>query len=180
MQPRVAAVARSTTHQLGKPLEVRIQLLAGLGVEDDAHCGVTVKHRSRVKSDPTQPNLRQVHLIAAELHDELAVRGFDVRAGQMGENITTRDVDLLALPRGTRLRLGVSAVIELTGLRNPCQQLNGLQPGLMSAVLTRDERDQLVRRGGVMAIVLAAGEVRPGDPIVAVYPDAPWQPLQPV
>jgi len=158
----------------------RIRLLTGLGVEGDAHLGQTVQHRSRVARDPSQPNLRQVHLIHAELHDELRTAGFVVSAGQMGENVTTRGIDLLGLPTGTRLRLGESAVIEVTGLRNPCLQLDHFQPGLMAAVLSRDEHDALIRKAGVMAIVLADGEVRPGDPILVELPPAPHRSLQPV
>jgi MOSC domain-containing protein YiiM len=143
----VTAVARSATHTLRKPEAASIQLVAGLGVEGDAHLGVTVKHRSRVARDPSQPNLRQVHLIHGELHDELAAAGFAVAAGQMGENVTTRGVDLLGLPAGTGLPLGATAVVEVTGLRNPCVQLERIQPGLMAATLGRDERGNLVRKG---------------------------------
>jgi len=157
-----------------------IQLLAGLGVWDDAHQGVTVKHRSRVARDPSQPNLRQVHLIHAELHDGLAAQGFVLKPGEMGENVTTRGLDLLGLPTGARLRLGETAVIEVTGLRNPCLQLDGIQPGLMAATLERDARGRLVRKAGVMGIVLAGGDVRPGDPIRVELPAAPHRPLEPV
>ena len=163
MDGRVTAVSRSATHTLTKPAHGSIRLLTGLGVEGDAHQGETVKHRSRVARDPSQPNLRQVHLIHAELHDELGAAGFTVVAGQMGENITTRGVDLLGLPAGTRLRLGDTAVVEVTGLRNPCAQLNQIQPGLMAATLGRDAQGDLVRKAGVMSIVLTGGEVRPGD-----------------
>lgn len=180
MHGAVIAVSRSPAHTFSKPNQESIQLLAGLGVEGDAHMGETVKHRSRVKRDPSQPNLRQVHLIHAELHDELWANGFDVSAGQMGENVTTRGIDLLALPTGTILRLGDAAVIEVTGLRNPCYQLDGLQPGLMAAVLDRDEHGALIRKAGVMAIVLVSGEVRFGDPILVELPPEPHQPLQPV
>jgi MOSC domain-containing protein YiiM len=176
----VTAVSRSATHTFSKPREESIVLLAGLGVEGDAHAGVTVKHRSRVARDPTQPNLRQVHLIHAELHDELRAAGFTVHAGEMGENVTTRGVDLLALPTGTRLRLGPSAVVEVTGLRNPCVQIDRFQPGLLSAVLDRDEAGRLVRKAGVMATVLSGGEVRPGDAISAELPAGPHRPLEPV
>jgi MOSC domain-containing protein YiiM len=141
---------------------------------------VTVKHRSRVARDPSQPNLRQVHLIHAELHDELRAAGFDVVAGQMGENITTAGVDLLGLPTGTRLRLGDEAVVEVTGLRNPCAQLDGIQPGLMAATLDRDERGRLIRKAGVMGVVLAGGEVRAGDEIRVELPPQPHRPLEPV
>jgi MOSC domain-containing protein YiiM len=174
------AVSRSAGHTFSKPTAERIRLLAGLGVEGDAHAGVTVKHRSRVARDPSQPNLRQVHLISAELHDELHAAGFPVTAGQMGENVTTRGVDLLALPTGTRLRLGATAVVEVTGLRNPCVQLNGLHAGLMAAVLDRDEEGNLVRRAGVMGIVLEGGDVRPGDGIEVTPPAGPRRPLRPV
>jgi MOSC domain-containing protein YiiM len=176
----VAAVHRSATHTMSKSTLDSIVLVAGLGVDGDAHQGVTVRHRSRVARDPSQPNLRQVHLIHAELHDELTTAGFTVAAGQMGENVTTRDVDLLALPTGTRLHLGPSAVVEVTGLRNPCLQLEGIARGLMAAVLDRDERGELVRKAGVMGIVLAGGEVRAGDPVRVQPPAGPHRPLAPV
>ena len=176
----VTAVSRSATHSLSKPNEDSIRLLAGLGVEGDAHLGETVKHRSRVARDPSQPNLRQVHLIHAELHDALRSAGFPLSAGQMGENITTREVDLLGLPTGTRLRLGDMAVIEVTGLRNPCAQLNRIQPGLMAATLGRDEQGRVVRKAGVMGIVLVGGTIRPGDPIRIQLPPEPYRSLAPV
>ncbi len=176
----VLAVHRSPTHTMAKASQPMIRLLAGLGVEDDAHAGVTVKHRSRVARDPSQPNLRQVHLIQAELHDELAGRGMPVEYGQVGENVTTRGIDLLALPTGTRLRLGFAAVVEVTGLRNPCVQLEGIHSGLMQAVLDRGTDGALIRRAGVMAIVLTGGDVRPGDAIEVTLPDLPHAPLQPV
>jgi MOSC domain-containing protein YiiM len=165
---------------MSKPNEGSIRLLAGLGVEGDAHQGETVKHRSRVARDPSRPNLRQVHLIHAELHDELRRAGFAVSPGQMGENITTRGVDLLALPTGTRLHLGDAAVVEVTGLRNPCAQLDGIQEGLMAATLARDANGQLVRKAGIMAIVRAGGEVRPGDSIRVELPATPHRALEPV
>jgi MOSC domain-containing protein YiiM len=176
----VEAVGASPGHTMGKPNRLAVQLVAGLGVAGDAHSGATVKHRSRVKRDPTQPNLRQVHLIAAELHEELLERGLTVTAGQMGENITTRGLDLLALPIGTCLRLGDDAVVELTGLRNPCKQLDGVQPGLMEAVLDRDAAGNLVRRAGVMGVVITGGKVRPGDVIAVELPAPPRRPLEPV
>jgi len=180
MREIVEAVHRSASHTLTKPGEPSIRLLAGLGVEGDAHMGETVQHRSRVARDPSQPNLRQVHLMHAELHDELRARGFTVGAGEMGENITTRGVDLLRLPVGTRLHFGAAAVVELTGLRNPCAQLDRLQPGLMAAVLDRDAQGQLIRKAGVMGVVLAGGEVRPADPIRVELPPPPHQALEPV
>jgi MOSC domain-containing protein YiiM len=176
----VTAVSRSPTHTMRKANQSAIRLVAGLGVADDAHQGVTVKHRSRVARDPSQPNLRQVHLIHAELHDELRDGGFAVAAGEMGENVTTRGIDLLGLPTGTRLRLGATAVVEITGLRNPCAQLDGIQPGLMAATLDRDADGRLVRKAGVMGVVLTDGEVRPGDPIRVELPPEPRRPLAPV
>ena len=176
----VTAVSRSAGHTLSKPNEDSIRLLAGLGVEGDAHSGVTVKHRSRLARFAKEPNLRQVHLIHAELHEELRVRGFPVSAGQMGENVTTRGVDLLGLPAGARLYLGDAAVVEVTGLRNPCAQLDRIRPGLMAATLGRDQNGNLVRKAGIMAVVLAGGQVRPGDPIRVELPAKPHQPLTPV
>ncbi|MFN8473419.1 MAG: MOSC domain-containing protein [Anaerolineae bacterium] len=174
----VAAVSRSAKHTFSKPTQDGICLLPGLGVEGDAHMGETVKHRSRVRQDPTQPNLRQVHLIHAELFDELSAQGFDVSAGQMGENITTRGIDVLALPTGARLHIGDSAVVEVTGLRNPCAQLDTFQPGLMAAVLDRDADGNLVRKAGIMGIVVEGGEVRAGDAIRVELPPEPHRPLK--
>jgi MOSC domain-containing protein YiiM len=180
MKGVVTTVSRSAAHTMAKLPRVTIRLLAGLGVEGDAHAGETVKHRSRVARDPTLPNLRQVHLIHSELYDELTASGYAVTPGELGENVTTRGLDLLALPTGTKLRLGAAAVIEITGLRNPCVQLDGLQPGLMAATLERAESGELVRKAGVMAIVLAGGDVRPGDPIGVELPSGPRLPLEPV
>ena len=180
MNGTVTAVGRSPKHTFGKPNTEYVRLLAGLGVEGDAHMGEKVKHRSRVRQDPTQPNLRQVHLIHAELHDELNDAGFDVSAGEMGENVTTRGIGLLSLPAGARLHLGDEAVVEVTGLRNPCRQLDGLQPGLMEAVLDRDKEGNLVRKAGVMGVVLSGGEVRPGDAIRVELPPTPHRPLEKV
>jgi MOSC domain-containing protein YiiM len=174
----VIAVSRSATHTFSKANQDSIRLLAGLGVDGDAHMGKTVKHRSRVAADPTQPNLRQVHLIHAELHDELRAGGFAVTAGQMGENITTRGIDLLGLPTGTRLHIGEATVIEITGLRNPCDQLDQFQSGLRAAVQGRDEQGNLIRKAGVMGIVLASGEVRRGDRMRIELPQQPYRPLE--
>ncbi|MGE0431692.1 MAG: MOSC domain-containing protein [Planctomycetota bacterium] len=176
----VVAVSRSSTHTFSKTTQPEIRLLAGLGVEGDAHMGETVKHRSRVKQDPTQPNLRQVHLVHAELHDALRADGFDlVQPGAMGENVLTRGVDLLALPTGTRLQLGATAVVELTGLRNPCGQLNGLHKGLKDR-LRIETGDTVQRLAGVMAIVIEGGDVKPGDAIRVTLPAGPHRPMEPV
>lgn len=165
---------------MSKPTAGRIRLLAGFGVEGDAHAGERVKHRSRVARDPTTPNLRQVHLIPAETHDELRGQGFDISAGQMGENITTRGIDLFNLPTGAKLRLGADAVVEVTGLRTPCAQLDGIQGGLMSACLKRGDDGEMVRRAGVMSVVLSGGDVGAGDTITIELPDGPHQPLEAV
>ena len=180
MSGNVIAVSCGAVHSISKPNVDTIRLRAGLGVEEDAHMGVTVKHRSRVARDPSQPNLRQVHLLHSELHDELRDAGFLVAPGQMGENITTKGIELLALSTGARLHLGSSAVVEVTGLRNPCAQLDGVQAGLMAATLGRDERGDVVRRAGIMGIVVAGGEVRPGDAIAVESPPPPHHALQPV
>jgi len=178
--PVVTAVSRDPAHALSKPVRPSILLVAGLGVDGDAHAGRTVQHRSRVTRDPSAPNLRQVHLIHAELHDELNRLGYRVAPGDMGENITTRNLDLLGLPPGARLAIGARAVVEVTGLRNPCVQLDGFRPGLMRAVLDRDEGGGLVRKAGVMGIVLASGPVLPGDEIGVERPREPHVRLAPV
>lgn len=177
---QVAAVHRSSSHSFSKFAEDAIALEAGLGVVGDAHAGKTVKHRSRVRRDPTGPNLRQVHVLHAELFDELMARGFAVWPGELGENVTTRGLDLLALPTGTRLRLGSAALVEITGLRNPCSQLDKFQPGLMAAVLDRTPDGSLVRKAGVMGVVLEGGEVRAGDLIQVRLPPGQQRPLVPV
>lgn len=175
---KVKAVFKSSSHTLQKFSQSEITLIKGQGIEGDAHCGKTVKHRSRVAKDPTQPNLRQVHLIHSELHEELLAKGFSVKAGQMGENITTSGIDLLALPKGTILEIGEKAKIEITGLRNPCKQLETIQKGLMKAVLDRDEEGNLVRKAGVMGIVLEGGVVKNGDKIEVVLPEGLFQKLE--
>ena len=180
MNAVVTAVSRSAKHTLVKSNQDSIRLLPGLGVDADAHQGATVKHRSRVARDPTQPNLRQVHLIHAELHEELRAAGFAVTAGQMGENITTQGINLLGLPVGARLHLGGVAVVEVTGLRNPCAHLDRIQPGLMAATLGRDEHGDLFRKAGIMGVVISGGEVRPGDRIRVELPPQPHRALAPV
>lgn len=178
--PSVRAVHASTLHSFSKFTEPSIRLIAGLGVEGDAHAGTTVKHRSRVARDPKAPNLRQVHLLHAELFDELMAAGFAVWPGELGENITTQGVELLGLPTGTRLHLGAEAIVELTGLRNPCSQMDRFQAGLMAATLARDADGGLVRKAGVMAIVLQGGSVQSGDSIRIDLPSGKTQALEPV
>jgi len=173
----VTAVSSNGEYTFTKPNRPSITLLAGLGVEGDVHAGVTVKHRSRVARDPGQPNLRQVHLIHDELFAEVGEAGFTVAPGELGENITTHGIDLLALPVGTLLRIGDSAVLEITGLRNPCRQIDTYQRGLLKQVVGRDATGRVVRKAGVMGIVREGGTVRPGDPITAVLPSPPHRPL---
>jgi MOSC domain-containing protein YiiM len=180
MSMKVEAVHTSPLHKFNKQAAGRIHLLTGLGVEGDAHCGVTVKHRSRVAKDPSQPNLRQVHLMHAELFDELAAKGFDVGPGELGENITTRGLAVLDLPAGTELRLGAAAVVRITGLRNPCVQIDRFRKGLMAAVLDRTPHGALVRKAGVMGVVVRGGYVAPGDPIEVTLPAGERRPLEPV
>ena len=178
MRAIIVAVSRSDSHSFGKQNQSSIQLVEGLGVDGDAHLGTTVKHRSRVAKNPDAPNLRQVHLIHAELHDELSAAGFDVRPGELGENVTTRGIPLLDLPAGTRLKLGPSAVVEITGLRNPCVQIERFQSGLLGAVVGRDESGAVRRKSGIMSVVLASGDVWPGDAIEIELPAEPHRPLE--
>ncbi|MGW2180257.1 MOSC domain-containing protein [Streptomyces sp. NPDC001732] len=178
MSGTVTTVSRNETYSFTKPNRESVRLLAGLGVEGDVHAGVTVKHRSRVAQDPTQPNLRQVHLIHEELFGELREAGFDVSPGDLGENVTTRGIDLLALPVGALLRLGDEAVVEITGLRNPCLQIDNFRDGLLKHVVGRDESGLIVRKAGIMGVVTAGGVVRPGDPIEVELPAGPHRPLE--
>jgi MOSC domain-containing protein YiiM len=174
---RVVAVSRDDAHNFSKPTAPDIRLVAGRGVEGDAHFGETVQHVHRLKRDPESPNLRQVHLMHSELFDELGERGFEVAPGELGENVTTEGIDLLGLPEGTRLRLGSDALIEITGLRNPCTQINGKERGLMKAVLGKDAEGNVIRKAGVMSIVVTGGTVRAGDPIEIELPAEPHRPL---
>ena len=178
--PAVVGVSKDATHRFSKVPSREIELVAGHGVLDDAHAGPTVKHRSRVKKDPTTPNLRQVHLIHEEFLALAAEHGYELGAGDLGENVLTRGVDLLDLPRGTLLRLGSDAVVRITGLRNPCQQINDFRAGLLKLAVTRDEAGEIVRRTGVMSVVEASGVVRAGDLIEVVLPDEPHEALEPV
>jgi MOSC domain-containing protein YiiM len=176
--PRVLAVARDDRHRFSKALVPEIELIAGIGVRGDSHAGATVQHRSRVRADPAQPNLRQVHLLQAELLDELRDLGFPVGPGDLGENVATRGLDLLSLPLGSRLSLGDAATVALTGLRNPCAQIEAFSPGLLAAVLIRRPDGGVTRRAGVMGVVVRGGRVRPGDPIGITLPPEPHAALE--
>ncbi len=180
MTATIVAVSSHAKHEFSKPAKDTIELHEGFGVVGDAHAGVTVQHLSRIAVNPAAPNLRQVHLIHAELLDELRGRGFDVGPGALGENIVTRGIDLLGLGTGTVLHLGNDAAIQVTGLRNPCAQLDKLQRGLLAAVLDRDANGALVRKSGIMAIVLKSGQVRPGDAIRIEAPQGAFVALAPV
>lgn len=175
---RVIAVAKDGSHRFSKHIEAEINVVAGLGVDGDAHQGITVKHRSRVAADPTQPNLRQVHLIHSELFEELKSKGFEVDPADLGENITTLGVDLLSLPRNTRLAIGNTVLLEVTGLRNPCAQIERFQLGLLAAVLDRGPNGELIRKAGIMAVVVTGGIIRPDDPIKVEMPPPPYLPLE--
>lgn len=177
MKPRVVSVSARKGHGVGKTPQLAIRLHAGRGVEGDAHCGEKVRHRSRARFNPSLPNLRQVHLIHAELLEELRGKGFEIVPGEMGENILTEGIDLLGLSTGARLTLGAQAEIEITGLRNPCVQLDRHKPGLMAAVLDRDQSGALIRKCGVMGIVLTSGDVQAGDVINVALPEGPYRPL---
>jgi len=177
---KIVGVSSDGGHNFSKPVRASIRLVAGLGVEGDAHLGAKVQHLSRIRRDPDSPNLRQVHLIHAELHDELNGRGFRVAPGDMGENITTRGIDLLGLPVNARLHLGPDAIVEVKGLRNPCSQLDGLQTGLMAATLDKDANGNLIRKAGIMGIVIAGGEVKAGDAVRVELPGGPRVALSPV
>jgi MOSC domain-containing protein YiiM len=170
MQGTVVSVSCDDRHAFSKPRCDHIRLIAGLGVEGDSHAGVTVQHLSRIKRDPTTPNLRQVHLIHAELHDDMSADGFHVLPGEMGENVTTRGVDLLGLPLDSRLHLGAQAIVEIKGLRNPCYQIDDFQKGLLKECLDKDADGNLIRKAGVMGVVIAGGEIRPGDAIRVELP----------
>ena len=177
MAGKIIAVSTSSTHTFSKKTATHVTLLKGLGVEGDAHCGVTVKHRSRVAIDPSQPNLRQVHLIQSELFDELSDQSFSLSAGDLGENLTTRGLDLLALPAGTKLHLGARAIVVLTGLRNPCAQIDHFQSGLLKAVLGWSPEGKLIRKTGVMSIVERGGPVAVDDDITVTLPPPPYREL---
>jgi MOSC domain-containing protein YiiM len=180
----VVAVHRAPEYQFSKDTTDSITLLAGLGVEGDAHLGATVQHRSRVASDPNQPNLRQVHLVMSELLDEVRTAGTSIDNGQLGENITTSGIDLIGLPVGSVLRIGPDALVALTGLRNPCKQIRDVGEGVLKMMFVDGEEygrpGEQVGRTGVMGVVLTGGEVRSNDTIKIRYPAGPHTPMQKV
>lgn len=173
---RIVSVHSSGTHDFSKQPRASIRLLAGFGVEGDAHAGRSDQHLFHIKRFGQHPNLRQFHLIQAELFDVLATHGFDVPPGALGENARTIGVDLLALPARTRLHVGPSAIIEITGLRNPCVQIERFRPGLLAHLVERSDKG-LVRKAGVMSVVLNSGEVAPHDKIEIELPKGPFEPL---
>ena len=173
----VKAVSCDAGHNFSKPVCNSIKVVSGLGVEGDAHFGKLVQHLYRNKQDPSVPNLRQIHLIHSELHEELHGKGFDILSGDMGENITTQGIDLLGLPLGTVLTIGDEAAIEITGLRNPCYQLNDFRDGLMKACLDKAGDGSVIFKSGIMGVIVKDGTIRPGDPIRVELPDEPYTPL---
>ncbi|MFC5929743.1 MOSC domain-containing protein [Cryobacterium melibiosiphilum] len=173
----VVSVSRDDRHRFSKPAAGSIRLRAGFGVEGDVHAGATTQHRYLLKKDPTRPNLTQVHLIPAELFDDLRSAGFTVAAGELGENVTTRGLSLRTLPLGTRLHLGAGAIVEVTGLRSPCSLINGYQKGLMKTLIGTDAAGQVVRKAGIMGIVVASGTVLPGDTVRVELPAGGPRPL---
>lgn len=177
MTATIASLSKSGEHTFSKQTATFLDLIEGQGVSGDAHCGTTVKHRSRVAVDPKQPNLRQVHLIAQELLEELTGQGFALEPGDLGENVLTRGIDLLSLPRCTRMRIGEQAEIEITGLRNPCGQIEVFQPGLLAKVALRSDDGAIIRKAGVMAIVVTGGRISTGDAIAVTLPPLPHEPL---
>jgi MOSC domain-containing protein YiiM len=180
MSAEVISVSRSPSHGFSKQVEPALTLLAGLGVEGDAHLGTTTQHLYRMRIDPTLPNLCQVHLLHSEVFDEVRAKGYEVVPGQLGENVCTRGLDLLGLPTGTKLAVGDEVLLEVTGIRNPCKQINAHRAGLMDALLDRAEDGSLIRKAGIMSIVLQGGTVKPGDQIVVTLPPEPHRPLEPV
>jgi len=174
----VVSLSKDSDHKFSKEVCEVLTFLKNLGIEGDAHCGITVKHRSRVKTDPSQPNLRQVHLVHSELIAELKNSGFDVSPGAIGENVLTSGIDLLSLPKNTILSLGSDVVLRVTGLRNPCAQLDNYQSGLTKAVLGKDENGHLVRKAGIMAVVEEGGVVKVGDTISIQLPPEPHEALE--
>lgn len=178
MIAHVFALARDEEHRFSKQRVAELSLVAGLGVEGDAHKGVTVKHRSRVATDPGQPNLRQVHLIHSELFTELRAKGFEVEPAGLGENVTTAGLDLLGLPRNTLLAIGAEVVLEVTGLRNPCAQIERFRPGLLAAVLDRGPNGEVIRKAGIMTVVRTGGAIHTGDRIEVGLPPTPHLPLE--
>ena len=174
----MVAVSIDGKHRFSKTSRLSIKLTRGHGIEGDAHCGTYVRHRYLARRNPGAQNLRQVHLIPSELFAALKVAGFEVRPGDLGENIATVGLDLECLPLGTVLRLGASATLELTGLRTPCVLIDRFRPGLKDRLQGGAAGPRF--RAGVMAIVREGGEVWPGDRISAVVPAPPYLALPPL
>ncbi|PIU07736.1 MAG: MOSC domain-containing protein [Methylobacterium sp. CG08_land_8_20_14_0_20_71_15] len=175
---RVVAVSKDAEHRFSKRSTPELNVIAGLGIEGDAHQGTTVQHRSRVAVNPSQPNLRQVHLIPIETLDELRRKGFAVGPADLGENVTTESIDLSALPRGSLLKIGATVVLEITGLRNPCVQIEQFLPGLLKAVVDKGSNGDVILKAGIMTVVREGGAIRPGDPISVELPPMPHLPLE--
>ena len=145
-------------------------------MEGDAHAGPFVRHRHLARRHPKMPNLRQVHLIPSELFQALRADGYELRPGDLGENILTAGLDLEALPLGTILKLGAEAAIELTGLRTPCVLIDRFKPGLKRRMLV-EEYGRPRFRCGVMAVVRSSGRISTGDAIAVRLPSEPLKSL---
>jgi MOSC domain len=176
LQGTVVAVAADRGHRFSKPTRDRIVLLEGHGVEGDAHAGPFVRHRYLARRRPRVPNLRQVHLIPSELFRSLSEAGFEVAAGDLGENITTTGLDLERMPLGTLIEFGLMAMIELTGLRTPCVLIDRFQAGLKRQVLSSDETGPPFKCG-VLGVVRSGGPVAAGDAARARLPSSRFRTL---
>ena len=173
----VVAVSRSAKHGFSKEVQTSITLLAGRGVEGDAHAGETVQHLYRVKLDPTAPNLAQVHFLHAELLDEMGPQGYALAPGAMGENVLTQGLDLLGMPTGALFRIG-EAVVEISGIRDPCKKIDALGKGLTKRLFDRAADGMLMRKAGIMGVVRQGGAIRPGDTIEVELPPGPHRRLE--
>jgi hypothetical protein len=171
----VHSVSASPRHGFSKLVRESITLIKGHGVDGDAHAGAFVKHRYLARWRPRMANERQVHLINQALFEELFSEGFNVQPGNLGENVTTRGIDLLRLPLGTMLALGPTAAVELRGLRTPCVLVDRFRKGLLKALVRKGEQPRF--RAGVMGVVREGGILFPGNPVKVTISPAPWQAL---
>jgi len=175
---KVHSLSSSAQHSFSKHTTHQVEVIKGIGIKGDAHAGVKVKHRSRVAKDPNQPNLRQIHLIHLELLKELVAKGYTVNPGDLGENITTEGISILNLPKDTILKIGENVAIQITGLRNPCHQIDKFQKGLLKEVVGKNDAGDIIRMAGIMAIVLEGGMIKVNDEILVELPALPHQKLE--
>ena len=173
----VVAVSKDEYHRFSKVPCTQITLIKGVGVRGDTHSGVTVQHLFAVEQDPRQPNLRQVHLLQQEFLDQARDQGYELTPGDLGENILTDDLDLVGLWQDTLLHIGSQAVVRVSGLRNPCAQIDSFRPGLLQVAVRRDLKGDVVRKAGIMGVVTTGGVVHPGDEIEVEWPAQPHRRL---